>query len=269
MALMLVVGCKPSIPKGIISPGDMEDILYDYHLARAMSNYVVNNDSREFNETMYFQAMLKKHDVTEAEFDSSLVYYYSRADQFAEIYRNVTKRLSEEAVDLGASVGEIGKYSSLSLSGDTANIWNDATALMLLPRPGYNHVQYETKVDTAFKKGDSFQFNIMANFLFKSGKKDATLYLAVCYENDSISTHVTHCTNSGIATVRVPACDEQKVKNIRTFIYLAPSDENEGNLLFMDQIQLIRFHKKKGESNDVSSTPASTTERVSMMQFKP
>ena len=85
MALMLVVGCKPSIPKGIISPGDMEDILYDYHLARAMSNYVVNNDSREFNETMYFQAMLKKHDVTEAEFDSSLVYYYSRADQFAEI----------------------------------------------------------------------------------------------------------------------------------------------------------------------------------------
>ena len=254
ISLMLLTACKPSIPKGILSPGDMEDILYDYHLARAMSNFTSNDNTREFNETLYREAMFKKHGVTEAEFDSSLVYYYSRADQFAEIYREVCKRLNEEALDLGASVGEIGKYSSLSLSGDTANI-----AMLLIPRPGYNHVQFELKADSTYKKGDSFQFNIMTNFLFKSGKKDATLYMAVCYDNDSISTHSTHCTVTGISTVRIPACNDHLVKNIRTFIYLAPSDENEvNNLLFIDQVQLIRFHQKKDDNNATANEPART-----------
>lgn len=258
-SLILMTACKPSIPKGILSPGDMEDILYDYHVARAMSNITSDNNTREFNETLYREAMFKKHGVTEAEFDSSLVYYYSRADQFAVIYREVCKRLNEEALDLGASVGEIGKYSSLSLSGDTANIWNNATAMLLIPRPGYNHVQFELKADSTYKKGDSFQFNIMSNFLFKSGKKDATLYMAVCYDNDSISIHSTHCTVTGISTVRVPACNDHLVKNIRTFIYLAPSDESEANnLLFIDQVQLIRFHQKKDDNNAPADEPART-----------
>ena len=38
MALTVCVGCKPSLPKGIISQGKMEDVLYDYHLAQSMAS---------------------------------------------------------------------------------------------------------------------------------------------------------------------------------------------------------------------------------------
>ena len=34
LSLTLVVGCKPGIPSEYLSPGEMEDILYDYHIAR-------------------------------------------------------------------------------------------------------------------------------------------------------------------------------------------------------------------------------------------
>lgn len=280
LVLSLITGCKPSIPKGIISPGDMEDILYDYHVMRTMTDQVPSDKNREYNETMLMQVMLKKHGVTEAEFDSSLVYYFSHVDKFSKIYQEVTKRLNEDAMELGASVGELGKITSYSLTGDTANIWNDATSAFLMPRPGYNRLTFALKADTAFKKGDSFQFSMMASYLYKAGMKDALVHITMRYDNDSLSTHFAHCASSGLTTLRVPANVEQRVKDIRLFIYLAPSNDDEtNNLLFLNQLQLIRFHQSKdakkeedgvktvGDSADVikvSDMPARMRSRAPM-----
>lgn len=253
-ALSFITGCKPSIPKGIISPGDMEDILYDYHVSRTMADQIPSDKSREYDEMMLMHAMLKKHGVTEAEFDSSLVYYFSHVDKFSKIYQEVTKRLNEDAMELGASVGELGKITSYSLTGDTANIWNDATSVFLMPRPGYNRMSFALKADTAFKKGDSFQFTMMSSYLYKAGMKDALVHVAMHYDNDSISTHYVHSTVSGLTTLRIPANEEQRVKDIRLFIYLAPSnDDATNNLLFINQIQLFRFHKPKEAKREGNS----------------
>ena len=254
VGLLLFAACKPTIPSGIISAGDMEDILYDYHMAKAMAQQNKNADSPEFNETMYMQAVLKKHGVTQADLDTSLIYYYGHVDKFAEVYRNVSDRLNEEAMSIGASMGALGDISSMSLSGDTANIWNEATALLLLPRAGFNRVNFELKGDTAYKKGDTFQFNMRANYLYKSGMKDALVYAALSYENDSVSTHMVHCTVSGVASLRIHGADEYRVKDIRLFIYLQPSDEDANNMLFLDQIQLIRFHKQRQEEQAAKDT---------------
>lgn len=255
LALTSFIGCRPSVPDGIIGSSDMEDILYDYHVSRAMSRY--NSDdqhNQDYNETLYMQAMLKKHGITQAEFDSSLVYYYSHADKFAKIYQNVTKRLNEEATEIGASVGALNSITTYSMSGDTANVWNHATELILMPSPAFNHATFEIKADTSYRKGDSFQFSMQASYLYKSGLKDALVYVAVHYDNDSVSTHTTHCTVSGITTLHIPADDKQTVKDIRTFIYLSPSNDNSpNNMLFLSGIKFFRFHQgkdsKKNQNN--------------------
>ena len=36
--VLLLMGCAPSVPGKYIQPGEMEDILYDYHIAEAMAN---------------------------------------------------------------------------------------------------------------------------------------------------------------------------------------------------------------------------------------
>ena len=112
----------------------MEDILYDYHLALAMSRQKGGSDL-DYNRTLYIQSVFKKYGVTEAEFDSSLVYYYSHAYRLKDIYSEVNQRLSDEANNLGVAVGDINRYSQYSTTGDTANIWNQQTDVMLIPRP--------------------------------------------------------------------------------------------------------------------------------------
>ena len=91
LGLWLFAACKPSVPEDVIQPDDMEDILYDYHVSQGIASR--EGESTDYTRNYFFEALLKKHNVTRAEFDSSLVYYYTRADRFIEIYKNVQERL--------------------------------------------------------------------------------------------------------------------------------------------------------------------------------
>ena len=245
-ALATLIACKPSVPQEIIQPGDMEDILYDYHVAQAMASEE-RSDNMNFERAKYFLAVLEKHGVTQADFDSSMVYYYGHLDRLKDIYLEVNERLSDEAKVLGASVGSIGRYSQYSAFGDTANIWNNRTDLLLIPYPTMNRFDFTVKVDTSFYKGDSFMFQFMSEYIWQSGSKEATVCIVTKYEGDSIIQTSNHISVSGISQIRVPANREQKLKEMYGFIYLSGgnNDETTRKLMFISQMQLIRFHNKE------------------------
>ena len=259
LVLMLVVACKPTVPSEYIQPGDMEDILYDYHLALAMSRQKNSHES-DFNRSLYFQSVLKKHGVTEAEFDSSLVYYYSHVYRLKDIYSEVNQRLSDEATSLGVAVGDINRYSQYSTTGDTANIWNQQTDLLLIPCPTMNRYDFTVKVDSTFKKGDSFMFQFMSEYIWQSGSKDVTVCFVCKYEGDSIIQTANHISVAGTSQVRVPANRKNKLTEMRGFIYLndGGDDSNNRKMLFISQIQLIRFHDKTAENEEITNDESST-----------
>ena len=267
LVLMLVVACKPTVPSEYIQPDDLEDILYDYHLALAMSRQKGMTE-QDFNRSLYFHSVLKKHDVTEADFDSSLVYYYSHAYRLKDIYTKVNQRLNDEAASLGVATGDINRYSQYSTTGDTANIWTQHTDLLLIPSPTMNRYDFEVEVDSTFKRGDSFMFQFMSEFIWQTGSKDITVCFVSKYEGDSIIQTVNHISVSGIAQVRLPVYREKKLKAMRGFIYLSDGgdDSNTRKLLFVSQIQLIRFHDKTIDddetTNDESITETSPKDSI-------
>jgi hypothetical protein len=250
LVLMLVVACKPTVPSEYIQPGEMEDILYDYHIAVAMARQKSGSDA-DFNRSLYFQSVLKKYGVTEAEFDSSLVYYYSHAYRLKDIYTEVNDRLDDEAADLGVAVGDINRYSQYTENGDTANIWNQQADLLLIPRPTKNRFDFTVKVDSTFKKGDSFMFQFVSEYIWQSGTKDVTVCI-VCEYSDTIIQTANHVSVEGTAQVRVPAYREKKLKEMRGFIYLTDNadDSSTRRMLFISQIQLIRFHNKNLKNDE-------------------
>lgn len=257
--IMSVLSCKPSVPSEYIQPDEMEDILYDYYVSQAMAYQYSDSKSPLYNKNLYYYAVLKKHGVTEAEFDSSLVYYYTYAEQLNKIYKNLSDRLEKEAVSLGASSNEIGRYSALKADGDTANVWRDATALVLMPVPPYNRMDFTIESDSTFKRGDSFMMNFMTTFVYQSGTKDAVIYIAMRYDNDSISTHTTRVSSSGLTQFRIPANTNNDIKEIKGFVYLNRGSDESGTLklMFIDNIQMIRFHQVK---------PMESAENVMLMK---
>lgn len=249
-SVLCIVSCKPGVPKEVIQPDDMEDILYDYYVSQGIASMPgPQSGSEDYKRDMYFNSVLNKYGVTRAEFDSALVYYYTRADRFVEIYKSVQERMSEEALNLGATEGEVERFTAMqSLSGDTASIWEGMKSARLMPQAPYNKMQFVQKADTSFRKGDSFMLSFKSDFLYQGGNKDALLYLAVKYTNDSIVAQATHFSVSGINQLRINSVDLMP-KEIMGYFYLGQGYEKSSDLrlLSISDIQLIRFHKKKEE----------------------
>ena len=266
--MLLVMACTPSVPSEYIQPGDMEDILYDYYLAQALAKEDRAGGTGDYERSKYFYAVLKKHNITKADFDSSLIYYYSHLDRLMNIYTEVNERLSDKAKALGASVGEIGRYSQYSTSGDTANIWSMASDVMLLPCPTMNRFDFTIKADTSFYMGDSFMFQFMSDYLWQNGTKDAVVCIVTKYEGDSIVQSFNHFSVPGLTQLHIPAVREKKLKEMRGFIYLgkannSDNDDNTRKILFISQMQLIRFHHKEAnETNKTDSVKTDSVQRV-------
>ena len=79
-----VLSCSENKVK-VMSQGKLEDVLYDYHLADAMA-HTTNVAPDEYDA--YLDAVLEKHGITRAEFDSSMVYYMKYADKMLEKRQN-------------------------------------------------------------------------------------------------------------------------------------------------------------------------------------
>jgi len=261
-ALPLLFSCKPSVPQDIIQPGDMEDILYDYHIASAVGNQ--KEENREYNERLYQLAALKKHGVTEAEFDSSLVYYTRHADVLHSIYDNIAKRMGDEAMALGADISELNRYEIAE--GDTTDLWPGERSMTFLPIAPYNLMSFEIPIDTSFHAGDRFIFTTQSKFLYQDGMRDGIMQLAMKFTNDSVASRMVHMSGESRYTIDLPNNDSLSIKELRGFIYLTRDQHatlTTLKVMVLKDIRLIRFRaekkkpQKKPENKDsIKATPA-------------
>ena len=257
-ALALMMACKPKTPSQFIQPDDMEEILVDFYMARAMAQ---RQADQAYTQALYEEAVFSKHDVTRAEFDSSLVYYYTRADRFNAVLQRVADRLEERALVLGATEGEIGKYAMLNANGDTANIWAERSNMAMMPVPVYNRWDFTIEADSTFRKGDSFLLQFVTNYMYQSGNKTGIAYMAVDYQDTTIARNLRFSV-SGLSQLRFPA-QPKVIKRIRGYFYLDDGHEQTTTtrLLFMSNVQLIRFHDPKYEENQKDSLPQDSLAR--------
>ena len=225
LVMFLVVGivvlsaCKPSVPSRYLQPDEMEDLMYDYFVSRGIVD--TKHGMSDYQNRYNIEAVLRKYGLTQAEFDSSLVYYYNNMEQMNVIFTNKGHR-----------------------------------QMLLMPIPPYHVVQFSQKADTSFHAGDSFLLTFGSHYLAQSGSRNANVGLYVTYDNDSIASANTVINSTGNTTLRLTSCS-LKVKKIDGFFYMARRDksdnENDMCLLFLNRIQLMRFHEQKDKDENKAS----------------
>ena len=92
MITATIVSCRP---KGILHSWEMRDLLVDLHKADATLQQagIRYNDPERIG---YYAVVLDKHGVTQAQFDSSLVWYTAHPMLFDKIYPKVLAQLRAE-----------------------------------------------------------------------------------------------------------------------------------------------------------------------------
>ena len=74
----------------------MERVLYDLHHADGVLQAAGMNYAHDTELALYYQAVLDKHGITQAEFDSSLVWYTDNPQIFDKIYPRIVARLEKD-----------------------------------------------------------------------------------------------------------------------------------------------------------------------------
>ena len=268
MALLFCVSsCKPSLPSGVLSKGKMTDILYDYHLALAMAHMDDNGDKGQ--SLAYREAVLRKHDVTSAEFDSSMVYYMRHTELLEDVYKDLTDRYNNEITAMGGSASAGGEFANLSATGDTANVWNLAASMVFMPVKPFNSTSFDIKVDSTFHKGDRLMLDFDAQFIYQDGMRNGVAMLAVQFGNDSIAQRTIMIQSTQHYSVELSDADSLGIKSVKGYFMLMNGDDGTGvssqttlKLMFLEHIKLIRMHPQKPMAAPAGSSSSASSDSL-------
>ena len=268
MALLFCVSsCKPSLPSGVLSKGKMTDILYDYHLALAMAHMDDNGDKGQ--SLAYREAVLRKHDVTSAEFDSSMVYYMRHTELLEDVYKDLTDRYNNEITAMGGSASAGGEFANLSATGDTANVWNLAASMVFMPVKPFNSTSFDIKVDSTFHKGDRLMLDFDAQFIYQDGMRNGVAMLAVQFGNDSIAQRTIMIQSTQHYSVELSDDDSLGIKSVKGYFMLMNGDNGTGvssqttlKLMFLEHIKLIRMHPQKPVAAPAGSSSSASSDSL-------
>ena len=90
------VSCRP---KGILSSRKMKDVMIDLHKMDGMIEAAHMEYGYDEAKALYYAQVLEKHGITQAQFDSSLVWYTANPAIFDKIYPKVVEALKNDIAD--------------------------------------------------------------------------------------------------------------------------------------------------------------------------
>lgn len=97
--LLCIVCCFSACtirPHKVLSKKQMTEVLYELHRADGILQAAGYNYGKDEELAKYYQQILDKHGITQAQFDSSIVWYTSHPKLFKTVYPQVTERLKNE-----------------------------------------------------------------------------------------------------------------------------------------------------------------------------
>lgn len=270
--LALLTSCGKEIPEEIIQPDKMEKVLYDYHLMMSLSDNSKNSE-KEARKNYLFH----KHDITQADFDSSMVWYTRESKELMSIYENLNKRFKREYEHTARLLESREEANTRTfVSGDTVDVWVKEDILWFTKNPLNNHLTFEIKADTTFHQNDAFLWNMDYSF-FTEG--DIIMGLNVVSENDSVIGMTKTITQSGHQSIYLQTDSTFKIKTLNGFIYVPKDQDKQPNIL-IHNISLIRNHmteytsplnldnKQSGTKNDSKVIPNSQKDRQKLKRRK-
>jgi hypothetical protein len=151
LAMTTFMSCSKT-PKGVLPEKKMKEVLIDMQLAENMinSNYSAYPDSA--HKGALYQAVFRKHGITQAIYDSSLVWYGMNLNMLISIYDLALNDINKQIRDLG----DIQANASPTSNQDSFNIWPRRDYLVFQPDALFNGTVFDVKPEREYLSGSIF-----------------------------------------------------------------------------------------------------------------
>ena len=251
---VVMVACKVERPGYVLSDGVMEKVLYDYHIAKAMGENLDYNE--QYKRTLYLNAVFKKHNITQAQFDTTMAWYARHPEVVNEVYDIVRERLMASRENYNHLVSLRDGKPTRSKAGDSIDVWIWDRIHMLSGMPLDNKLMFTLPSDDNYQASDTIKWMVGFKFLSEQlvdTTKRPIMAMQVAYAKDTIVSALCRIDSSQVAQLVLQADTLGDIKELRGFIYY-PTNQPKQTLL-IDSVSLMRYH----QTND--SIPATTDDK--------
>ena len=152
--LFLVFFACTNRPRDVLNVREMTNLLVDLHTLDGVFATFEFHHLNEDERNRYYEAILKKHNINQAQFDSTLVWYSRDPKRFERVYARVFKRLTKQLEDVNA--GKFHPIIPAPIMLASAEIWNDTTHFALNNRASERNLLNFTIIDSALMMQDIY-----------------------------------------------------------------------------------------------------------------
>lgn len=255
---VVMVACKVERPSYVLTDRVMEEVLYDYHIAKAMGEGLDYNE--QYKRTLYVNAVFKKHNITEAQFDTTMAWYARHPEVVNEVYDIVRERLMASRENYNHLVSLRDGKPRKSKTGDSIDVWIWDRVHMLSGMPLDNKLTFTLPSDDNFQASDTMKWTVGFKFLSEQlvdSTKRPMMAMQVAYAKDTIISALCRIDTNQVAQLVLQADTLGDIKEIRGFIYY-PTNQPKQTLL-IDSVSLMRYH----QTNDsIPATQPATTNKA-------
>lgn len=241
LLLALLTACNQR-PDYVLSDKAMEDLLIDIHKTEAVMAVNPNKYRNSDSKRAMRQAVFMRHNTSQAEFDSSLVWYGAHLDDYMDIYERVIIRLESENEMIKDLIAQ-DNSQTLTRAGDTVDIWKQEKYHIFSADNGSNVMSFNITTDENFKRNDHFLFQFFIHNMPKSGEP-VQIYLAIRHNNQVIHYNYAEVKRNGWNIVKVQSDSTANLSEIYGYIAMPPRYGR--HIMYADSINLIRIHDKPG-----------------------
>ena len=239
LGFFLLLSACDGRPRGVLDQSDMTKILVDMHKTEALLAEKGLSYGNYSSKAPYYYFVLKKYGITQAQFDSSLVWYTKNPKKFGRIYDDVTVQLTKFQKEIKG--GKYHAVDTLELAKIKVNIWPKQMKYVMTKDSARTHLDFEIP-NQSFMYGDTY----ILKFLLRIAPEDSSVrqrvVLRINYANgkvDSVYKTAYHDSLLRRYTFRFPAIRKLKIKSISG--QLLGSSAYKGKLhATVDSIALFR-----------------------------
>ena len=247
-SLLTLPACNP-VPSDILSQNEMRVVLTDMQIA----DCIIYGDRDEYKDhakrLALYESVFRKHNITQAKYDSSLNWYAKNLDIYMRVYNLVSKDVDKRIADLG----DVEKIELSAQKNDSINIWSRRNHLTFSPTENFNGTTFNINPKESYPSGSSFTLGMKIWGIQPNMKNKPEI--RICADQGDTTIIVNDkISKDGYFQTTLQSIATKRVKRFYGFIRLDNKDMDY-HKIYTDSISLIRYNYKSTGFTDKGLKP--------------
>ncbi|MDR1675652.1 MAG: DUF4296 domain-containing protein [Tannerella sp.] len=222
-------------PDGIIPEKKMQRVMVDIQLAEAMIHMEPNTYPTYAERRALYRTVFRKHQLTEAEYDSSMIWYGKHLDRYMRIYNLA---LADLKVQMDA-IGDVKPDIVPTSNADSLDLWIFRKYYEFSPLSLSNRVIFDLRPDDPYSSGSAFVLAWQVWGLTPDMKEPIEAYLKA-HQGDTILTVKSIVGRDGPHEMYLKTIPTKRVNRVYGYIRLHTAD-TAFHKIYLDGFSLMKY----------------------------